>query len=92
MKRNDVGIRPSKHQVKIGNGTIIHYPLDTVKADKATYHHSSTVSIFDPHFLGYNGAAGKFECQINIGPVQLPQRKGRRQQYSRTQLQELQQM
>lgn len=115
MKRNDVGIRPSKHQVTIGDGTIIQYPLDTVKAVKATDHHSNTVSIdpdniltsadqqkfchiltkydsiFDPHFLGYNGATEKFECRINMGPVQPPQRKGRLPQYSRTQLQELQQ-
>jgi len=46
--------------------------------------------VFDPHFTGYNGAAGRFQAKVNMGPVQPPQRKGRIPQYSRHQLQELQ--
>ena len=40
-------------------------------------------SVFNPRFGGYNGAAGKFEASINMGPVLPPQRKGRLPQYSR---------
>ncbi|CAG2247139.1 unnamed protein product [Mytilus edulis] len=47
--------------------------------------------VFDPHFKGYNGAAGPFQARVNMGPVQPPQRKGRVPQYSRNQLVELQQ-
>ena len=46
--------------------------------------------VFDPHFRGYNGAAGPLQAKVNMGPVQPPQRKGRVPQYSRGQLQELQ--
>lgn len=47
--------------------------------------------VFNPTLTGYNGALGKFEATINMGPVQPPQRKGRVPQYSRDKLVELQQ-
>lgn len=47
--------------------------------------------VFNPRISGYNGAAGKFEATINMGPVLPPQRKGRVPQYSRDKLVELQQ-
>ena len=47
--------------------------------------------VFDPGFIGYNGAAGPFEANVNMGPVQPPQRKGRVPQYARDKLVELQQ-
>ena len=47
--------------------------------------------VFSPELPGYNGAFGKFEATINMGPVQPPQRKGRVPQYSRNNLEELQQ-
>ena len=40
--------------------------------------------ILEPNFSrikGYNGAAGSFEAQVNMGPVEPPQRKGRLPQY-----------
>ena len=40
---------------------------------------------------GYNGAVGPFKAEVNMGPVQPPQRKGRLPQYSRNKLVELQQ-
>ena len=46
--------------------------------------------VFDPHFKGYKGAVGPFEAVVNVDPVQPPQRKGRLLQYSKGQLQELQ--
>ena len=33
-------------------------------------------TVFDPNIKGYNGAAGPFEAKVNMGPVELPQRKG----------------
>ena len=33
--------------------------------------------VFDPTITGYNVAAGPFEAVVNMGPVQLSQRKGR---------------
>ena len=47
-------------------------------------------NIFKPDIPGYNGAAGPIEAQVNMGPVEPPQRKGRLPQYSRGQLIELQ--
>ena len=46
--------------------------------------------VFDPKITGYNRAAGPIEATVNIGSVQLPQRKGGVPQYSRNQLAELQ--
>lgn len=46
--------------------------------------------VFNPSFHGYNGAVGPLQGQVNMGPVQPPQRKGRVPQYSKNQLDELQ--
>lgn len=48
-------------------------------------------TLFDPKIETYNDAAGKFQCTINMGPTQPPQRKGRVPQYSRDKLVTLQQ-
>ncbi len=48
-------------------------------------------NVFNPKIEGYNGASGKFEAVVNMGPVLPPQRKGRVPQYSRDKLVELQQ-
>lgn len=48
-------------------------------------------NVFSPNIDGYNGAVGKFESVINMGPVQPPQRKGRIPQYNKNKLVELQQ-
>ena len=47
-------------------------------------------SVFDPQFPGYNGSAGPYQAKVNMGPVELPQRKGRLPQYARDKLVELQ--
>ena len=47
--------------------------------------------VFSPELPGFNGALGRFEATINMGPVQPPQRKGRVPQYSLDKLVELQQ-
>jgi len=47
--------------------------------------------VFSPILAGYNGAAGRFEAVINMGPVLPPQRRGRVPQYSKDKLEELQQ-
>ena len=47
-------------------------------------------NVFDPSISGYNGALGKFEATVNMGPVELPQRKGRVPQYACDKLLELQ--
>lgn len=46
--------------------------------------------VFDPRIPGYNGAAGPIKGIVNIGPVEPRQRKGRVPQYSRDQLDLLQ--
>lgn len=45
-------------------------------------------NIFNPNF---NDAVGPLEAKVNMGPVQPPQRKGRVPQYSKNQLDTLQQ-
>ena len=52
--------------------------------------HDEYDEVFDPQIKGYNGAAGPFEAQVNMGPVEPPQRKGRLPQYARNRLVELQ--
>ena len=47
--------------------------------------------VFDPNFKGYNGAVGPFKARVNMGPVELPQRKACLPQYARHQPLELQQ-
>ena len=39
--------------------------------------------VFSPKITGYNGAIGKFEATVNMGPVLPQQRKDRVPQYSR---------
>lgn len=46
--------------------------------------------VFNSTIVGNNGATGPVEATVNMGPVQLPQRKGRIPQYSRHKLAELQ--
>ena len=46
--------------------------------------------VFDPNYRGYNGNVGPFEADVNVGPVEPPQRKGHLPQYARNQLVELQ--
>ena len=46
--------------------------------------------VFDQRYKGYHGAAGQFQANINMGPVQPPQRKGRVPQYAKNNLVALQ--
>ena len=62
------------------------------ESDKARFHllHIEYAEVFNPEFKGYNGALGKCDAKVNMGPVLPPQRKGRVPQYSRDKLTELQ--
>jgi len=46
--------------------------------------------VFDPSISKYNGASGKIEAVVNMGPVLPPQRKGRLPHYNNATLIELQ--
>ena len=46
--------------------------------------------VFDPNIPLYNGASGKVEGVVNIGPTKPPQRKGRLPSYNRERMLELQ--
>ena len=46
--------------------------------------------VFEPNFKGYNGAVGPFMAKVNMGPIELSQRKDRLPQYARGKLVELQ--
>ena len=46
--------------------------------------------VFNPSISKYNGASGKIEAVVNIGPTLPPQRKGMLPQYNRNTLEELQ--
>ena len=63
-------------------------PLE-VRADFHTLH-KEYCAVFNTHFKGYNGAAGKCKAVVNMGPTKPPQRKGRLPQYSKNKLVELQ--
>ena len=53
--------------------------------------HDQYQDVFSSEYKGYNGAAGKYEAVVNMGPVQPPQRKGRLPLYNKSKLDELQQ-
>ena len=44
--------------------------------------------VFNPSISTYNGASGKIEAVVNIGPTLPPQRKGRLPQYNRNTLED----
>lgn len=46
--------------------------------------------VFNPQVSKYNGASGKIEAAVNMGPVLPPQRKGRLPQYDRDRMVQLQ--
>lgn len=78
-----------KTHVKLSNSYSSQVTIDpddreTVQAKKDSLARNDTV--FSPVSQGYNGQAGPFQAQDNIGPVMPPQRKGRLPQYSRRQL------
>ena len=46
--------------------------------------------VFNPSISKYNGASGKIEAVVNMGPTLPPQRKGRLPQYNRSSMEALQ--
>jgi hypothetical protein len=52
--------------------------------------HRTYNNVFNPSIAKYNGASGNIEGQVNMGPVQPPQRKGRLPVYNRSKLDDLQ--
>ena len=78
------------------------HPVSAIQVDPDSILPASTTSqfrqlhdqyqdVFNPQYEGYNGAAGKYEAVVNMGPVQPPQRKGRLPLYNKSKLVELQQ-
>ena len=64
--------------------------LDQDTRDKFTALNMEFDDVFNPSISKYNGASGKIEAVVNIGPTLPPQRKGRLPQYNRNTLEELQ--
>ena len=55
--------------------------------------HHKYKDVFDSRTLGcYNGKSGPFDVTINMGPTLPPQRKGKMPLYSRSQMEEMQQI
>ncbi len=63
-------------------------PLDNRKQMQDILSEFDTV--FSKNYEGYNGAAGPFKAEVNMGPTKPPQRKGRLPQYAKNKLVELQ--
>ena len=86
--------RPSGPTGDIQHNSSVHLdPANALPPDiRAKFQelHDDYDEVFDPRIKGYNGAAGSFEAQVNMGPVDPPQRKGRLPQYARNKLVELQ--
>ena len=66
-----------------------HCLLDTIRNQFHSLHLEYD-DVFNPAVSKYNGASGKIEAFVNIGPTLPPQRKGRLPQYNRSTLEELQ--
>ena len=64
--------------------------LDQVTSDKFEALNLEFDDVFNPSISKYNGASGKIEAVVNIGPTLPPQREGRLPQYNRNTLDELQ--
>ena len=52
--------------------------------------HTRFDQVFNPQISKYNGASGKIEANVNMGPVLPPQRKGRLPHYDRERMVQLQ--
>ena len=59
-------------------------PSETVEAFMVVL--AKNESVLSPVSDGYNGSAGAFKAEVNIGPVMPPERKGRLPQCSPNQL------
>ncbi|PFX17939.1 hypothetical protein AWC38_SpisGene17717 [Stylophora pistillata] len=64
--------------------------LDQYTRDKFIALNLEFDDVFNTSISKYNGASGKIEAVVNIGPTLPPQRKGRLPQYYRNTLEELQ--
>ena len=64
--------------------------LDQDTRDKFIVLNLEFDDVFNPSISKYNGASGKIEAVVNIGPTLPPQRKGRLPQSNRNTLRELQ--
>ena len=81
-------------QGKTNSCSIILDPDDILQPEIKSHFlnlHVQYDSVFNSTFGCYNGASGPFEAVVNMGPVLRPQRKGRIPQYSRQNLELLQQ-
>jgi hypothetical protein len=96
VKNEDI---PKAQTVKTTTATTRHSAAVRVDPDNIlpTEHRQSMVdilteydSVFTKQYKGYNGAAGPFQAQVNMGPTKPPQRKGRIPQYSKNKLVTLQ--
>ncbi len=63
------------------------------EADRVRFHdlHNEFDRVFDPKISKYNGASGKIQAHVNMGPTLPPQRKARLPHYNHDMLQVLQQ-
>ena len=78
--------KPFSKNVTVDPG---HYLPDTIRNQFHSLHLEYD-DVFNPAVSKYNGASGKIEAFVNIGPTLPPQRKGRLPQYNRSTLEELQ--
>ena len=76
------------HELSITMNTSVHLTTATDStSDQAVL--QANDDVFNSTIVGNNGATGPVEATVNMGPVQLPQGKGRVPQYSRHKLVEL---
>ena len=64
--------------------------LSVEERDNFRQLHLEYDDVFNPQVSKYNGASGKIEAVVNMGPTLPPQRKGRLPQYNRNNMNELQ--
>lgn len=83
MKTRTVNTTSHSHEIQLDH-------LPTEEQHQFQSLHATYDTVFAPDLPGYNGASGKFEAIINMGPTLPPQRKGRLPLYSRDKMVELQ--
>ena len=92
LSKQSINLSPSVSGTSFSSAVHID-PDNLLQPDLQSSFHSLPSdfdSVFDPTIQGYNGAVGPFEARVNMGPVELPQRKGCLPQYARSKLVDLQ--
>ena len=92
INTNSPAISPPSHNKPFSSSVVID-PDSSLAAHMRSQFRDLNLefdNVFNPSISKYNGASGKIEAFVNMGPTLPPQRKGRLPQYNRNTMEVLQ--